>query len=68
VKGGSEGWGSEGGGVTGRAVKGGGVVRISSALERLEQFAKECRRGMENHVGASARNVCVGWDRARKLL
>jgi hypothetical protein len=38
VKYGSEGWGSEG-----RGVKGGGVVRISSTLERLEQFAKECR-------------------------
>jgi hypothetical protein len=65
---GSEGWGSEGGGVKGRGVKGGGVVRISSTLERLEQFAKESRRGMENYVGASAPNVGVGWDRARKLL
>jgi hypothetical protein len=49
-------------------VKGGGVVGISSTVERLEQFAKEFRRGLENYVGASARNVGVGWDRARKLL
>jgi hypothetical protein len=40
----------------------------SSTLERLEQFAKESRRGMENYVGASARNVGVRWDRARKLV
>jgi hypothetical protein len=40
----------------------------SSTLERLEQFAKVSRRGMENYVGASARNVGVGWDRARKLV
>jgi hypothetical protein len=34
-------------------------MMLSSTLERLEQFAKESRRGMENYVGASARNVGV---------
>jgi len=39
------------------------ILCTSSTLERLEQFAKEYGKGTENYVGASARNMGVGWDR-----